>query len=104
MNKEEILAKSRSENREHDERDMRIFDKSFYFSFLGMGIMAAVLSISHLFNGDSPPYDILIMLMSAAAGAYIYRFVKSRRLRELFVALICLLNVVIWTVRFFMEL
>ncbi len=104
MNKEEILAKSRSENREHDERDMRIFDKSFYFAFLAMGVMAAVLSMSHLFNGDSPPYDILIMLMSAATGAYIYRFFKSHRLQELLVGLICLMNVVIWTVRFFIEL
>lgn len=102
MDREEILKKAQSEKPDKlgDEREKMIYDKSFYWAFLGMGIMAAIFAVVRSIHGQDP-YDIMALIMFAGASAFAYRFIKARKGMDLFCGILMLGMSIASTVQFF---
>lgn len=96
MNKYEILEKSRSENK--DEREEQIKDKSMKWTFLVMVITSAIFAFIRGLKGESE-LDLAVVVCSSIAVFYLYRYfmLKKREYLNLgiitfCVALICLIG------------
>jgi uncharacterized membrane protein len=101
MNKEEILEKSRQENRGGDERELQVKDKSMMWSYIVMVFMAAIFSFIRSVQGF-PFMDLSATVCSSVCAAMIYRFIKTRDKKYLRIAVIALIVAIAATVRFFM--
>lgn len=80
MDKEDILAHSREDNRLWDERDRRIADKASAWGAIGMGVVLAAVFLARLAVGHGNPYDLLAVGFGylAAANAYKWGATKAR--------------------------
>lgn len=89
MNKEEILQKARNEKKPQqcDERQKGIFDKSFYWAFLGTLFCSFVFSFTRTIKGEVC-LDFPCTVTFAASCAFVYRFIRDRKKRDLIFSLI----------------
>ena len=88
MNKEEILARSRNDNRLLDERDRRIADQASVWGAIGMGsVLAAIFLIRLLIKGGDP-YDLLAMGFAYLAVANAYRWHATGERKTLLLAVL----------------
>jgi hypothetical protein len=101
MNKEEILEKSRQENRGGDERERQVKDKSMMWSYIVMILMVAIFSFIRSEQG-LPFMDLSATLGASVCAAMAYRFIKTKDKQYLIIAIIALIVAVTATVRFFM--
>jgi hypothetical protein len=101
MNKEEILEKSRLENRGGDERELQVKDKSMLWSYVVMILMVAFFSYIRSEQG-LPFMDLSATLGASVFASMTYRFIKTRNKQCLIIAVIALILAVTATVRFFM--
>jgi hypothetical protein len=101
MNKEEILEKSRRENRGGDERELQVKDKSMLWSYIVMVLMAAIFSFIRSEQGLQM-MDLTAIVAGSLCASMTYRFVKTRDKTHLFIAAIMLCVALMATVRFFM--
>ncbi|RNL19612.1 hypothetical protein DMP07_06480 [Slackia faecicanis] len=79
MDREEVLAKSRLENRCWDERERMMADEAGTWGIIAVAAaVASIFLIRMLFKGGNP-YDLLAILFVylAAAGAYKWRKTRS---------------------------
>lgn len=87
MNKEEILAKSRKENKNNDERELRVKDKSMTFSYIVMVIMAG--AFTYIRAGNSLPImDLCATVCGSVCAGMAYRFFRTKRTEYGIIALI----------------
>jgi hypothetical protein len=101
MNKEEILEKSRQENRGGDERELQVRDKSMMWSYIVMILTAAMFSFIRSEQG-LPMMDLSATVCASMCAAMTYRFIKTMDKRYLRIAVIALIVAITATVRFFM--
>ena len=99
MNKEEILAKSRAENKGTDEREKLVLAKAGQKAF-GVGLILSMLIT--MFNGilgeinaelydpklTSGPWGIYLSMMGAL---FLYKYIKLKRKHELILSIFFLL-------------
>ena len=102
MNKDEVLklAQNKKPDSRGDEREKMIFDKSFYWAFLGMGAMAIMFAMVRNFH-EQDPYDIMALIKFSGASAFAYRFIKTKKVANLFCGILMLGMSIISTVQFF---
>lgn len=98
MTKEEILERSRKENRYSDERDKIILAQSTTYGAIGMAIMFVILFSIRLFIKGEQAYDLFAMYFSflAVSSLYQYKLLKSKG--KLKSAIIYLLITITWLV------
>jgi carbon starvation protein CstA len=101
MNKEEILEKSRQENRGGDERELQVKDKSMLWSYIIMILMVVIFSFIRSKQG-LPMMDLSVTLCASVCAGMAYRFIKTKNKQYLIIAIIALIVAIIATVRFFM--
>ena len=91
MNKDEILKKARSEKKSNkgDERQKVIFDKSFYWAFIGMLVCVFSFSFIRCLKGE-PDFESPCTISFTALCAFTYRFIRDRKVRDL-VCMLCTL-------------
>ena len=96
MNKDEVLklAQNKKPDSRGDEREKMIFDKSFYWAFLGMGAMAIMFAMVRNFHEQA-------LIMFSGASAFAYRFIKTKKVANLFCGILMLGMSIISTVQFF---
>jgi hypothetical protein len=101
MNREEILEKSRQENRGGDERELQVKDKSMLWSYIVMVFMVAIFSFIR--SGQGLPFmDLSATLGASVCAGMTYRFVKTKGKQYWIIGVVALIVAVIATVRFFM--
>lgn len=76
MKKEEILAKSRSENK--DERETAVRDKSQQWTFLVMVALSAVFAALRSARGERM-MDLAVVVCGSVCVSFLYRFFKTGR-------------------------
>ena len=87
MDKDEILARSRKENRDRDFVEAEVLAKANSIA-LNVGIMVCgVLSILHVIFRDTVDFSAWTVYFSALATTMIVKFVKLRRRHELILGL-----------------
>lgn len=87
--KEEILARSRRENRGGDERERTVRIQGESFSLIFVLLMGLVLLTWKRVHG-LPAEDVLIMFWTASAASRIYRLVQRRNTSDMVTLVICL--------------
>ncbi len=90
MDREEILAKSREENKDRDFVEAEALGKANTIA-LSVGIlMCGLLSVLHAIFADTPDCGIWTVYFSVLATTMIVKFVKLRRRHELVIGLLYL--------------
>ena len=100
MTKEEILAKSRNENKNGDERDKKILTDAVKCSFLVMVLAAAVFAVVRSLRGESV-WDLPAVCCAAVSADFIYRYAKTKERWCLVPAAVTLIAAVVTAVLFF---
>lgn len=99
MNREEILAKAKSENR--DEMEMLIRDRSMRWTYLAMVLTAAVFAFVRAQQGQ-PMMDLCATVCISVAAGQIYQFIKTKGKSCLLMGLIAVIVAVFAIIRFSM--
>ena len=97
MNKEEILKKGRSENK--DERDEIIRDQSIKWTFMTMVLLSAVFAYLRAVQGQTM-MDLTVIVCGSVSVSFLYRFFQTKRKDLLILGLVILLCAIIALVRF----
>ena len=98
MNRNEILEKSRQENKGGDEREKRAGDRGAFYGMIGMCVVFVILVIVNISRRDYYIYDMLAIIDGALAANYIYQLFRLRKLSHLVNAIIWSAATVIWIV------
>lgn len=99
MNKEEILKKAQTENK--DEREVQVKDKSIAFSYVAMTVMATVFTAIRA-GQDLPMMDLCATVCASVCAGMTYRFFKTKKTSYLSLALITFIVMIVAIVRFAM--
>ncbi|MBQ6180296.1 MAG: hypothetical protein IJK31_01260 [Ruminococcus sp.] len=104
MTKEDILRKARTETMESkmDELEKHTFDRSFYWAFLSALTATVLFSWARMARGEEI-YDVVTIVSFSAAVTSFYRFIRSRRISNLMIALLNLFITILFTYRFITE-
>lgn len=99
MDKEEILAKSRKENENGDEREQQIRDKSIKWTYITMVFFAAVFAYIRAEQGY-PMMDLCATVSISVCAGQVYRFVRSKNRGNLVIACVTFVLFVLSIIRF----
>lgn len=87
MNKEEILAKSRAENKNKDVYEYEILKKANSCAVIVMMIFAAVFFIVQIIVGEGMNWGMWALVMSTSMTTFWVKYIKMRRKHELGMAI-----------------
>lgn len=102
MNREEILEKSRQENKNGDERERVLSTKAQAYSMVGMAVMLIVLSCIKFKKGESV-YDLLALYFSSIASSEVFRYCLLKEKKYLYTAICYVLTSVLFMITFIIE-
>ena len=83
MKKEEILEKSRQENKKRDEYEIRVDNKATTYAALAMLILTSVFFIYEIVTGQGQNYSLYSILAIFNSFLYGYRGIKLEENRKL---------------------
>ena len=83
MDKEEILAKSREENKDRDFVEAEALAKANSIALSVGVIMCGVLSVLHAVFADTPDFSVWTVYFSVLGAIMLVKYVKLRRRHEL---------------------
>ena len=75
MNREEILARARQENR--DEMEIQVRERAMKWTYLVLVLTAAVFAYLRSLQGQSI-MDLAVMVCASVAAGQLYRYLKTR--------------------------
>ena len=102
MDKNEILEKSRKENRDQDEREKTVRIQGESFSLILVFAVGLALTSYKLWRG-LPVGDILAMFWACSLGCSLYKAVNLRQKSQAGLAIFCLVMVVWNLVRYILQ-
>lgn len=88
MDKEEVLAKSRLENKNRDIYEQEVLKEANDAAVIVMMILAAVFFTAQLFAGGGMNWSIWALVFSANMTTFWVKYIKLRRKHELALALV----------------
>ena len=100
MEKQEVLERSRQENRRGDERERTIRVEGESFSLLFALLMGLVLLFWKRTHGR-PDEDVMCMFWTACVANRVYRLAQRRSTSDLVTLLVCLVLLIWNLVKFF---
>lgn len=102
MDKDEILEKSRKENKSQDEMEKQITIEGESFS-LFFTLMAGVILYSYNRLHDLPSDTIFIMFWTSCVSNRLYRLTKRKSTSDLITLIISLVILVFYVVKYFSQ-
>ena len=100
MNKDEILEKSRLEN--HDEREDVIRDRSLRWTLITMTVLSVAFASLRAYGGHSIA-DLTVVVCGSVGVTFLYRFIKTKQVYFLVLAVVLLAVAVFSLIRFISE-
>lgn len=97
MNKEDILKKVQSENK--DEMELQIRDKSMKWTYIALVISAAVFAFIRAEKGQ-PLMDLSATVCISVCVGQVYRFIKTKDKSCLLIAIITLFVSIFAVIRY----
>ena len=88
MDKEEILKKSREENKDRDLVELEVLHKANNIALSVSMLLCALVSVLHAVFRDSPDYAVWIVQFGILATVMLVKFAKLRRRHELLFGLL----------------
>ena len=104
MNKEEILEKSRQENKGQDVYEQEIIQKGASYAILVATALATVFFIAQILLGGGQNYGLYAILGAVMATQFIVKAKYLKRKHEIVVAVMYSLLTVLCIVAHFMQL
>ena len=90
MDKDEILARSRKENRDQDLVELEVLHKAHSIA-LGVAMIASgLLSVLHAIFLDTPDFSVWIVMWATLASVFFVKYHRLRKRHELVLGLIYL--------------
>lgn len=86
MNREEILEKSRIENKNQDIYEKEILRRGQSVGALAAGILATIFFIIQIFTGGGMNYGLYAVVFVIPAGSFTVKAVNLKRRHEILVA------------------
>lgn len=102
MEREEILRKSRAENKNQDERERTVRIEGESFSLIFVFLMGVLLMVWKQAHG-LPAADVLAMFWISCAAGRLYRLTKRQSVSDIVTLLISLAFLVWNLVQFFQQ-
>lgn len=87
MNKEEILEKSRAENKNKDIYEQEVLKQANTSVVLVMSVLAAVFFVVQIFVGGGMNWGMWALVFSASMTTFWVKYIKLRRKHELVMAI-----------------
>lgn len=87
MDKDEILEKSRNENRNRDIYEQEVLKQANTSAVLVMTGLAMIFCMVQLFVGGGVNYGIWAIVISANTATFWVKYIKLRRRHELLIAI-----------------
>lgn len=94
MNKEEILERSRKENKNQDIFEKDVIIKGNYYACIASAIIATIFFVVQIFTGGGMNYGLYAVVFAMPMAGFWFKYIKLRKKHELLVA-ICYTVVVI---------
>lgn len=98
MNKEDILKMAQTEK--IDALELQVKDKSMMWSYLVMIVLAALFSFFKALHGF-PITDLTATICASICANVFYRYLKTRKQQDLFLAIAMFIIARIATIHFF---
>ena len=87
MNKEEILEKSRAENRNKDIYEKEVLKQASTSAVIVMMVLATIFFVVQIFVGGGTNWGIWALVFSANMTTFWVKYIKLRRKHELVMAI-----------------
>ena len=78
MDRDEILARNRMDNRHLDERDHKLADEASAWGVIALTVTVAVIFLIRSLTKGGDPYDLLAILFAYLSAGSAYRWSKTR--------------------------
>jgi hypothetical protein len=88
MNREEILEKSRQENRGQDVANLEVSRSSMECGSVVAVCMLAVVAVTEALRYDRMNHGIFFAVMAGCAAVFIHKYLKLRKRHELIISII----------------
>ena len=87
MNKEEILQKSRAENKNKDVYEQEVLKQAGSSAVIVMMVLATIFFAAQIFVGGGTNWGIWALVFSANMTTFWVKYIKLRRKHELLMAI-----------------
>lgn len=94
MNREEILEKSRQENKNQDIFEKDVIVKGYQYSCLVATVIATLFFIVQIFTGGGMNYGHYAVVFAMPTGQFWFKYINLRRKHELILAVLYSLCVI----------
>ena len=88
MNKEEILSKSRAENKNKDVYEREVLKQAYEYAVATMLVLAAIFFAVQIFVGGGTNWGIWALVFSASMTTFWVKYRKLHRKHELVTAIV----------------
>lgn len=87
MDKDEILAKSRAENKNKDVYEQEVLKQASKSAVIVQMILAAIFFVTQIFVGEGINWGLWALVFSGNMTIYWVKYIKLRRKHELMIAI-----------------
>ena len=87
MNKEEILAKSRAENKNKDVYELEVLKQANACGVIVMAVLAVIFFSVQIFVGAGHNWGLWALVFSPTMATYWVKYIRLRRKHELLIAI-----------------
>ena len=104
MNKEEILEKSRKENKNQDIYEKEVIFQGNRYANIVAAVLATIFFVIQIFTGGGTNYGLYAVVFSMPMTGFWIKYKKLHRKHELFVAVCYTIGVLMFSVAHIYEL
>ena len=104
MNKEEILKKSREENKNKDIAELEIINYATSWAYRVGGMLCALIAVLEVIFLDRISSECWLIFFGMLSAIFIVKFIKLRKKHELAIGLIYVVCFVFFAIKFVIDL
>lgn len=104
MNREEILEKSRQENRGQDVANLEVSRSSIVFGWIIAVCILAVVAVAEALKYGRMNSGIFFAVMAGCSAIFIRKYLKLRKKHELFISIVYVIASVAFLVSWILQL
>ena len=104
MNREEILAKSRQENRGQDVANLEVSRSSIVFGWIVAVCLLAVVAVTEAIKYDRMNNGIFFAVMAGCSAIFIRKYLKLRQRHELYISIIYVIGAAAFLISWIIQL
>lgn len=105
MNRDEILAKSRAENKNKDIADIEAVKNASSFTIIFGAVFAAILYVIQIFTGNGANFSLWATITVMTAAIHLHRFYTLKQKKDLLCGILwsvtSIFIIIMITIKFF---